>query len=307
MIQSKNQVQLVCPACRTAEITAETDGVLDAQYRCQRCHKQWPVQGNLPILLRRFEALRGRRGEPSHADAQTLLQTWAPAHWGALAGLPQGQMPWLAKWLPGEHELPPGPVLVLGCGAGAELARLHLPKREIWALDAAMVLLEWLQKALENQKFMLPTPQGLVQAHWPVKIHQRLKRVHWLVGDAHDPPFAGEQFACVIALNLLDAVARPLLVLQQCEALLAPGGLLLLTTPHQWQENVTPLDEQLPNLWPHLPDREGLIRLATGQILPQVGADLLLEREADGLGWTLPLGNRRSVRYEVQALRLRKV
>lgn len=59
-----------------------------------------------------------------------------------------------------------------------------------------------------------------------------------LVGDAQDPPFAPETFSAVLLLNLLDCVPNPLAVLAWADALLVPGGELLLAMPFAWHDCV---------------------------------------------------------------------
>ena len=55
-----------------------------------------------------------------------------------------------------------------------------------------------------------------------------------VVGDAQDPPFAPESFSAVCLFNLLDCVSNPLLVLAWADALLVPGGELLVAMPFAW-------------------------------------------------------------------------
>ena len=57
-----------------------------------------------------------------------------------------------------------------------------------------------------------------------------------MVADASDPPFAPESFDAVLLLNLLDSCRNPRLVLAQADALLRPGGVLLITCPFAWCE-----------------------------------------------------------------------
>lgn len=58
--------------------------------------------------------------------------------------------------------------------------------------------------------------------------------------DLLDPPFAAEDFDLIIGLNVLDNVTDPLLLLGQFNALLKPGGHLLLATPFAWRADITP-------------------------------------------------------------------
>lgn len=58
--------------------------------------------------------------------------------------------------------------------------------------------------------------------------------------DVHDPPFPPASFEAVVLANVLDSVADPLLVLQQAVALLAPGGLLIVTCAYAFRADITP-------------------------------------------------------------------
>jgi SAM-dependent methyltransferase len=58
--------------------------------------------------------------------------------------------------------------------------------------------------------------------------------------DAGDPPFGPSSFDAVVLANVLDACADPGLVLAQADALLAPGGTLVVTCAFAFQPTVTP-------------------------------------------------------------------
>ncbi len=59
-------------------------------------------------------------------------------------------------------------------------------------------------------------------------------------GDAGDPPFGPACFDAVVLANVLDACADPGLVLAQADALLAPGGTMVVTCAFAFQPTVTP-------------------------------------------------------------------
>jgi len=72
-----------------------------------------------------------------------------------------------------------------------------------------------------------------------------LSDVTVVVGDALDPPLHPGTADVVVALNLLDNVVSPLDLVGQLDAVLRPGGLLLLASPFCWQDALTPADAQL--------------------------------------------------------------
>lgn len=321
-------VQLQCIACRQVDGERMVSWPLDAAGVCSGCGIAWPMAGGLPVLLRDRAAgvyamaladrvLDALAALPTHGpdDSEArgvldVLATWAPAHWGKAMHppAPHAEMRWLVGWL--DH-LPPGPVLVLGSGAGGELAMLAPADREVWALDATPVLVRCAQRLAQGDGVLPLHRDALRYATRPVTLsateRNLLRRIHLLCADALDPPFEAETFAAVIALNLLDAVAEPLVLLGQCEALLQPGGVLLLASPYHWQASVTPGARQMLR-W--LPDElelpEGMERLLTGRAIPGFLDTLQVERRAVGVPWTVPVHPGFQAQYRAHVVRLRK-
>ena len=71
------------------------------------------------------------------------------------------------------------------------------------------------------------------------------QNVLFLVGDALDPPFPAGSFDLVGALNLLDNVGVPLMLLGQMDALLRDGGTMLLGAPYEWRTEIADPTEWL--------------------------------------------------------------
>jgi SAM-dependent methyltransferase/uncharacterized protein YbaR (Trm112 family) len=107
----------------------------------------------------------------------------------------------------------------------------------------------------------------------------------YVVADAELPPLRPGRTQVVLALNLLDATRCPRAVLAAAHRVLAPGGVLVLTTPFSPREETTPLAEQVEE---H--ELRGLLEggAPTG-LWP--GFEILEER--DGLAWHLPITRRR--------------
>jgi SAM-dependent methyltransferase len=145
----------------------------------------------------------------------------------------------------------------------------------------------------EGRRF-LPLPIPGRRPGGPVRIVQ---------GDVLAPPFPAESFAAVIAVSLLDTVRDPIVALGQLDALLAPGGVLLLASPWAWDPAVTP-----PAWWlgdAATPSGDALCRALAGQdpVLPHLGCEVLHRVD---LPWALP-GNARLVhRYRMDVVLARK-
>ena len=66
-----------------------------------------------------------------------------------------------------------------------------------------------------------------------------------LVSDILNPPFLAEQFQAVLLLNIIDSCRDPFLLLQQADALLSPGGKLIISCPFSYLDHVTPMEKQI--------------------------------------------------------------
>ncbi len=123
---------------------------------------------------------------------------------------------WLAEFV----ARAPGPVLELGSGMGhAGTIRVDL---NLALLRAGVVAAELAEGA---DGVGLPTGGAVV-------------------ADAADPPFLAGSFATVVVANVLDSCADPALVLAQADALVAPGGELLVACAFAFEDGVTARERQ---------------------------------------------------------------
>ena len=326
---------LVCPTCRSVLDGKVTNHWIGDDFICRGCGFAWPfleVAGQrigvfLPAQADRDAALAtalevqrcvraGSLTAPTTtaaADALQLLATYAPAHWGnhTQPRLPAADLSWIDAWLPTDMALPPGPILVLGAGAGGELSHLHRGDRAIIALDASLPLLTCAATAAQPGSSLPFRPAAgelaLATLHLPAPARAALGRTILCCANALDPPFAAGTMAAIIACNLLDSVSNPLTLLGQCEALLAPGGALLLSSPYHWRDEVTPVDRRPQRLWPAGVDiHDGMEALLTGQVLPGFLSNLKMLRSERDLPWMVTLHPRAAVRYSMHVILLVK-
>jgi len=59
-------------------------------------------------------------------------------------------------------------------------------------------------------------------------------------GDACNLPLDLGQFGCVLAANLIDRLRTPQNFLNRLGTLVAPGGILVITSPYTFLEEFTP-------------------------------------------------------------------
>ena len=120
-----------------------------------------------------------------------------------------------------------------------------------------------------------------------------------LVGDALDPPFEAGRFDNVLLLNVLDSCRDPRVLLAQADALLRPGGGMLISCAWAWHDEVTPLNARIT------PDQ--LHRALAGD-RRALGLTLGYTVEAleDPVIWRLRAGPRTIHEHSVMLIALRK-
>jgi SAM-dependent methyltransferase len=129
------------------------------------------------------------------------------------------------------------------------------------------------------------------------------KNVFFLAGNAIDPPFISESFDLVSSLNLLDNIKSPAVLLGQLNALLCPGGVLILSSPYNWRLDITELNEWLET---EKSDATNTVRgVLEGKVIPEYGFDFTVESEEDVL-WPLRNYDRYWSLFHVNLIRARK-
>lgn len=209
-------ISLVCPVCRgvgaDGAFHAAPLGPADCGLGCAACGATFPVVDGVPIVLRDTDAwlreelstVLARAGLPAAVEGR-LLRGGGPVarSLGRRAAYrASGDGPFQTAAREALRALG-GRVLELGCGTGWHGIPGFLG-----------VDLDW-----------------LLLGDYPGRR---------LLADALEPPLPGGAFDAVVALNLLDSCRDPLLLLQQMDALLAPGGTLVLASPFAWDPAITP-------------------------------------------------------------------
>jgi SAM-dependent methyltransferase len=164
------------------------------------------------------------------------------------------------------HASPSAFALDLGCAAG-----LHTPWLVPHAQSVAGIDLHFERVRAASEDHPAPS-------------------IRFLVADAEDPPFESHSAGIVLWLNLLDSIGRPRASLDGLLRILAPGALLLFSSPFAYTAAVSD-----PAEW-----------VTEDEFDSWTAAYFDILESRDRLPWALPAGPRRTDLFDVRAAILRR-
>ena len=291
------RVPISCPACERKLTLAEVS-LLDSDQRVIHgtlkcaCPREHPIIDGVPIIVPNLstylpgerQSILRRHDLPGWADdlldlavedpdaerwrARTITTYAAtPSQDSALVSL-SAALPQFVEEVLSRH--PHGSKLGLDAGAAAGVLTRLLAKHVQHAVGLELAF-DRVRRAREDS------------------LHQK-PPVSFIAGLAENPPFSPGSFDVVLALNLLDVVAKPKTLLDKLAICLAPGGLLILTTPFEYSTALTTLEDRIDGqeLVPTLADRFEIL-----DDLPRIP-------------WHLPISERHHDIYFVRGIVARK-
>ncbi|MDJ0656357.1 MAG: class I SAM-dependent methyltransferase [Xanthomonadales bacterium] len=323
-------VNLTCPLCRAPRQTSrlglaevylsEGDFVLEGMLRCgaSGCPGRFPVLQGVPIVLKDFRSWWQSSTAPRSgplcsspqmssylgrvvADSypqQALLSTYMTHHYGSNDD---------AYWQAVTRAIPEqdcGRALELGCSVGGFVFAAARRAKVSVGIDLDFNLVAaaaGIQRSGEVQYRRLRRARAFEDVHFDFEVPGN---VVFLVADALDPPLLAEDWDLVAALNLLDNVALPTVLLGQMNALLRSGRRLVLGSPYQWRPDITDPGEWLET---DAMDSASMVRaILFEQLIPPMQLHYQPVFDEPDLDWTLIQHDRQRRSYRVDLIVARK-
>ncbi|XP_064603824.1 uncharacterized protein LOC135469204 [Liolophura sinensis] len=133
--------------------------------------------------------------------------------------------------------------LDIGCAVGRssfELARMF---EKVIGIDYSQAFVDVCdQLKADGMKHYAVTDEGDLNTERIAVVPSIIDRgrTSFQQGDACDLPTSLGQFGCVLAANLICRLHKPFDFLARLPGLVAPGGILVITSPYTWLEQFTP-------------------------------------------------------------------
>ena len=328
---SKSYALLRCPTCRGVDDAGEFQvhplrrG--ETGWTCAGCSAHYPLKDGIPIVVAEPERILSQPApqgdvaqwcrelettppEDPAAREAWLLTMYALSHHSDACPSPfvresmrdQGLLTdHLRGWL-NTHGPVGGDAIELGCGvAGHAALWREACAGSVTLCDLRPAMLD-LGRALNSGAPRTLPWRHMGRHYTPITVApsaQPLEDVHYIVGDALNPPFPAEHFGLVTALNLLDAIRDPWMLLGQLDALTRPGGLLLLGQPFHYEAHA-----QHPDGWFSTP--EALHGALQGGLSGLEHLNYELLETAESIPWSLPAHDRLVHRYAMHLVLAKK-
>ena len=197
-----------------------------------------------------------------------------------------------------------------GCSVGPDIRTLRRHARHVIAFDSDIASLRFAHTQLEGHLFprIIRDEGRSFHAEEPLKLAP-VDGVTLVCGNALDPPLAAECADVAMAINLLDNVSEPINLVGQLDAILRPRGLMILTSPFAWRDELTPPAEQIGGgtieAFATMGSEAALMALLTGRTpyLTHLDYEVL---DTFDVPWTVRDHGRCEVRFRVFGLVARK-
>lgn len=306
---------LVCPGCRTRtgeRLDVKTLERSAAELVCE-CGRRYPIVDEVPIVLPdpaapfveheldpAAQALLVADG-PDDAPYPRLvehLSTYLDAHWGDRAAPADPMAYAMGAFVDRLAALPHVEAVVeLGCSAGRIVAELAQRADHVLGLELSLGSLRRARRLLDGETVAFA--RRMIGRHYATATIAPGDRAvdgarrQLVCGDALDPPLIPEVYDRVVALNLLDSVARPRQLIKVIDGLCKPGGEVILSSPFAWASHVMQEPERIGGLDP------------AAEVRALLGPRFTVIDEAE-VPWSLRRDARSRVSYRTYWLRARK-
>lgn len=321
-----DRITLVCPRCRRPDLSEMADPVLkihkvnearggyiiDGTLICSNfnCRQQYPIIQGVPIILKNIETIaliRAQSSDQSYMD-DALLATYLDASYETLCRPPRVLFDSLSNALYRKTLInlittktsPSNIAVDLGCSVGWFASELAAHHNVVMGMDTKFSHLAVAAALQRGEEIVYKRPIRSL-ANESVKLSRSgVSNLCFILADALDPPLTADFVDFVSALNLIDSISNPLILLGQMDAMLRQGGKLLIASPFTWNREISPQSHWLED--PETPPLIMLKEILEGKRMAENGFYYSIIKEEFNIPWILPLSDNHSNLFKTQII-----
>jgi SAM-dependent methyltransferase len=260
---------------------AQADFIMSGRLECPHCGKRYPIIDGVPCML------------DVSPDNQHLAAQYLDAHYGPINR---------RYWREMNDAKGTGTCLDVGCSVGRYTFECGRSGFAV-GIDVNFEQLRLAARYQRSGRINYTRKRRALFSEDKKSGFKPNDNVLFLLADIHNPPFKMESFDFISALNLIDSVRFPFTALGQMDAMLKPGGTLLLSSPYTWDAEISNDWFETEQVDPHTYTRQ----LLTGQRAPECGFNYRITGEKAGIPWRLRKQDTQHFVYFVDLLAAQKI
>jgi SAM-dependent methyltransferase/uncharacterized protein YbaR (Trm112 family) len=267
-MKRKTLEYLICPACLPEEKPISLrhrrnagEEIIEGVLECDSCKKAYTINRGVARLTAGKDAgyrvsgignqtpdTKGARPDSTSVyESPALLSAYLWSHYADLFEDPDATgaySEWAAQISPAA-----GAALDAGCATGRFSFEMSHKCDFVIGVDLSESFISMARLILEERKLNFRIKEeGLIHSErtFVLPAHWDSRKVEFIVADINALPFRSGSFSCVVSLNLIDKIARPLgHVGEASRTARFAGAQLLISDPFSWSEQVCAPDRWL--------------------------------------------------------------
>jgi SAM-dependent methyltransferase/uncharacterized protein YbaR (Trm112 family) len=280
------------------------------------CRQQYPIIHGVPCIIRNDEAIARIVAQSSEFASSTgpssqqdvLLSTYLDACYESCCipprvfpgSLSNARYMQTVRSMIFSPSLSPGIAVDLGCSVGWFAFELAAHHRAVIGMDIKFSHLAVAAALQRGEEIVFQRPARSLAAESVKLSRSGASNLCFILADALDPPFKADSIGFASALNLIDSISHPLILLGQMDAMLQHGGKLLIASPFTWNMEICPESRWLEDT--ETPPLKMLKELLEGERIPENGFDYLIAKEELQIPWLLPISDQQFTLFETQVI-----
>ncbi|MDY6934634.1 MAG: methyltransferase domain-containing protein [Spirochaetota bacterium] len=236
---------LICPTCLPQEKSLTPDvfermdeDIIKGELKCQGCGLRYPIKEGIASLLPHTHK---QQVHSSQYEDSLMISSYLWSHYADILDDVEASQAYV-KWA-ALISNNPGPSLDIGCAVGRMTFEMGMKSDYAIGIDRSEGLIRMARMLMLNRELEFTLlKEGKLMENRFIHIPEiwKNKNVEFIIGDAHNLPFASNTFSTIASLNIIDKIALPISHLKEINRIaMNQGTQFLFSDPFSWSPEVT--------------------------------------------------------------------